>query len=58
MRRRGLQVPAPTPGEGLRLDGSGVRLFEGVEAGRVALEPVRAEPTQRVTHLTYTVHER
>ena len=30
----------------------------GVAAGRVALEPVRAEPTQRVTHLTYTVHER
>jgi hypothetical protein len=24
----------------------------------VALEPVRAEPTQRVTHLTYTVHDR
>jgi hypothetical protein len=40
------------------LFGSGIRLFEGVDAGRVALEPVRAEPTQRVTHLTYTVHER
>jgi hypothetical protein len=24
----------------------------------VALEPVRAEPTQRVTHLTYAVQER
>jgi hypothetical protein len=24
----------------------------------VALEPVRAQPTPRVTHLTYTVHER
>jgi hypothetical protein len=24
----------------------------------VALEPVRAEPTQRVTHLTYAVRER
>jgi hypothetical protein len=24
----------------------------------VALEPVRAEPTQRVTHLTYVVRER
>ena len=34
------------------------RLFEGVDAGRVALEPVRAEPTQRVTHLTYAVRER
>ena len=25
---------------------------------RVALEPVGAEPTQRVTHLTYAVRER
>ena len=33
------------------LFGSGIRLFEGVDAGRVALELVRAEPTQRVTHL-------
>ena len=40
------------------LFGSGVRLFEGVDAGRLALEPVRAEPTQRVTHLTYAVRER
>jgi dihydrofolate reductase len=40
------------------LFGSGVRLFEGVDAGRVALEPVRAQPTPRVTHLTYIVHER
>ena len=40
------------------LFGSGIRLFEGVDAGRVALEPVRAEPAQRVTHLTYTVRER
>jgi hypothetical protein len=40
------------------LFGSGTRLFESVDAGRVALEPVRAEPTQRVTHLTYTVRER
>ena len=31
------------------LFGSGIRLFEGVDAGRVALEPVRAVPTQRVT---------
>ena len=38
--------------------GSGTRLFEGVDAGGVALEPVRAEPTPRVTHLTYTVRER
>jgi dihydrofolate reductase len=37
------------------LFGSGIRLFEGVDADRVALQPVRAEPTQRVTHLTYAV---
>ena len=40
------------------LFGTGIRLFEGVDADRVALEPVRAEPTQRVTHLTYTVRQR
>lgn len=40
------------------LFGSGVRLFEGVDAGRVALEPVRAEHSPRVTHLTYTTLER
>ncbi len=40
------------------LFGSGIRLFEGVDAGRVALEPIRAEPTQRVTHLTFAVRER
>ena len=40
------------------LFGSGIRLFDGVDAGRVALEPVRAEPSPRVTHLTYTVRER
>ena len=40
------------------LFGSGIRLFEGVDAGRVALEPVRAEPSQRVTHLTCAVRER
>src|SRR3954468_2884672 len=38
--------------------GCGIRLFEGVDAGRVALEPVRTELTQRVTHLTYAVRER
>jgi dihydrofolate reductase len=38
--------------------GSGVRLFEGVNAARVALEPLRAERAQRVTHLTYAVRER
>jgi dihydrofolate reductase len=40
------------------LFGSGIRLFDGVNASRVALEPIRAEPTQRVTHLTYAVRER
>jgi dihydrofolate reductase len=40
------------------LFGSGIRLFEGVDAARVALEPVGAEPTQRVTHLTYAVRQR
>ncbi len=40
------------------LFGSGVRLFEGVDAGRIALQPVCVEPTERVTHLTYGVQER
>jgi dihydrofolate reductase len=40
------------------LFGAGIRLFEGVDAGRVALEPLRAEPSPRVTHLTYTVRAR
>jgi dihydrofolate reductase len=40
------------------LFGSGIRLFEGVDAGRVALEQVRSQPSQRVTHLTYAVRQR
>jgi dihydrofolate reductase len=40
------------------LFGSGIRLFEGVHDDRMALEPVRAEPSPRATHLTYTVRER
>ena len=40
------------------LFGSGIRLFEDVDAGRVALEPVRAEPSPRATHLTYAVRMR
>ena len=40
------------------LFGSGIRLFEGIDAARVALEQVRVEPTKRVTHLTYAVRER
>ena len=40
------------------LFGDGVRLFEGVDASRVALEQVRSESSQRVTHLTYAVRQR
>jgi dihydrofolate reductase len=40
------------------LFGAGVRLFEGVDASRVALVPIRAEPSSRVTHLTYAVRKR
>src|SRR5690348_5120327 len=40
------------------LFGAGIRLFEGVDARRVALEPVRTEPSPRVTHLTYRVRRR
>lgn len=40
------------------LFGSGVRLFEGVDAARVAIERVSAEPTDRTTHLTYAVRDR
>jgi dihydrofolate reductase len=40
------------------LFGAGIRLFEGVDASRVALELVCTEPSQRVTHLTYAVRQR
>ncbi len=40
------------------LFGSGIRLFDGVDARRVALSQVHAEPTERVTHLTYAVRKR
>jgi dihydrofolate reductase len=40
------------------LFGTGIRLFEGVDADRVALEPARAEPSPSVTHLTYAVRSR
>jgi dihydrofolate reductase len=40
------------------LFGAGIRLFDGVDASRVALEPVGSEPSSRVTHLTYAVHPR
>jgi len=35
--------------------GSGVSLFDGIDADRVGLELVGAEPTAHVTHLTYRV---
>ena len=40
------------------LFGSGICLFEGLDADRVALTSVRAELTQRVTHLTYAALKR
>jgi dihydrofolate reductase len=40
------------------LFGSGIRLFEGVDSGRVALQQIRAEASSRVTHLSYAVRER
>jgi dihydrofolate reductase len=40
------------------LFGSGVRLFDGVDASRVALKQAGSESSSRVTHLTYTVHPR
>ncbi|MEV0780558.1 dihydrofolate reductase family protein [Streptomyces sp. NPDC050433] len=40
------------------LFGAGIRLFDGVDASRVALEPVRSESSPRVTHLTYAVRPR
>jgi len=40
------------------LFGSGVRLFEGVDADLIALEPVRTDAGRRVTHLTYAVRRR
>lgn len=40
------------------LFGSGVRLFEGVDAGGVALGLTQVEPSPRATHLSYTVRRR
>jgi dihydrofolate reductase len=40
------------------LFGRGVRLFDGVDASRIALDQVRSEPSSRVTHLTYAVRPR
>lgn len=40
------------------LYGSGARLFDTVDASRIALEPIRSESSPRVTHLTYAVRKR
>lgn len=40
------------------LFGAGTRLFDGVDASSVALEPVRSETSSRATHLSYVVHSR
>jgi dihydrofolate reductase len=40
------------------LFGAGTRLFDGVDASRVALEQVRSASTPRATHLTYVVRPR
>ncbi|WP_433832881.1 dihydrofolate reductase family protein [Actinoplanes sp. CA-015351] len=40
------------------LFGAGVRLLEGVDASKVALEQVRSEASAQVTHLTYVVRAR
>ena len=38
--------------------GTGVPLFGGIDANRMALEPIRSVPSPRVTHLTYAVRPR
>ncbi|MEV4996934.1 dihydrofolate reductase family protein [Streptomyces niveus] len=40
------------------LFGGGIRLFDGVDASKIALEQVRSESSSRVTHLTYAVRRR
>ncbi|GAA2677357.1 MULTISPECIES: dihydrofolate reductase family protein [Actinosynnema] len=40
------------------LFGAGIRLFEGVDASRIALDQLRADPGEGVTHLTYAVRRR
>jgi dihydrofolate reductase len=40
------------------LFGSGIRLFDHVDADRLALSQTRSDASQRVTHLTYTTSER
>ncbi|HEX6336525.1 MAG TPA: dihydrofolate reductase family protein [Jiangellaceae bacterium] len=38
--------------------GTGVRLFDDVDADRFAVDPVRVQPSPMVTHLTYSVRQR
>ncbi|MCO8275949.1 dihydrofolate reductase family protein [Actinoplanes sp. TRM 88003] len=40
------------------LFGTGIRLFEGIDESRIALQQTRSQPSPRVTHLTYTVRRR
>jgi dihydrofolate reductase len=40
------------------LFGQGIRLFEGIDASRIALEQVRSDPTERATHVTYALRQR
>ena len=40
------------------LFGAGTRLFDGIDASALALDPLRSEPSPRVTHLTYAVRPR
>ncbi|MFC9748799.1 dihydrofolate reductase family protein [Streptomyces niveus] len=40
------------------LFGGGIRLFDGVDASKIALEQVSSESSSRVTHLTYAVRRR
>ncbi|HMG61631.1 MAG TPA: hypothetical protein VK599_01665 [Streptosporangiaceae bacterium] len=50
--------PCDQQGSCLHPPPRGTRLFDGVDASGMALEPVRAEPSPRVTHLTYAVRKR
>jgi dihydrofolate reductase len=40
------------------LFGTGIRLFDHVDPGRLALRQARADASSRVTHLTYTTAKR
>ena len=40
------------------LFGDGIRLFDGVDADRIALRQLGSESSPRTTHVTYAVHPR